>query len=448
MRDLARRNERSSWAPIAPDAGGYVSRFGTLAGVDGVRSPRRVELVPYSLARRTRAPLDRANPFYERTALGGALGADLGLGITSKLTLTATINPDFGQVEADPSEVNLTGVRDVPPRATAVLRRGRRHLPVHARRRTRSAKSSCSTRGASAGRRRSMIRTSAFAVDRPGRDEILGAAKLSGKIGSWTLGVLDAVTGAERAPARGSQRTARVVHRGTEDELRGRPAVARRRGRTKRASVWSRRRASRPRSRTPRHTLRSSALTAGVDGRIRIAEPRLHVRREPGRQLRARLAGGDRRDAAVVRSPAATSGSRRRPARHDANEPRRRVGRSPARRSRVVGTGDGASTAESVTSGFEVERPRLSAAKRCRVDSGLGRLHALRAGARGASLGHVDRTTGGDGRLDGERERLASNLFTNVQFQNNWMVMVEVRRELSQLSATLPARRTGDVRAA
>jgi hypothetical protein len=109
VRDIGRRNERSLWAPIALDAGGYVSRFGTLAGIDGLRSPRRLELVPYSVAQVTRAPLDPGNPFYHRTAVNGALGADLGLGLTSTLTLTATINPDFGQVEADPSEVNLTG---------------------------------------------------------------------------------------------------------------------------------------------------------------------------------------------------------------------------------------------------------------------------------------------------------------------------------------------------
>ena len=108
-RDVGRRNERSLWAPIALDAAGYVSRFGTLAGLDGVRAPRRMEVVPYAVAQMTRAPMEPGNPFFQRTAVSRALGADLGLGITSKLTLTGTINPDFGQVEADPSEVNLTG---------------------------------------------------------------------------------------------------------------------------------------------------------------------------------------------------------------------------------------------------------------------------------------------------------------------------------------------------
>src|SRR4029453_13295709 len=74
-------------------------------------SPRGGDLVPYTLAEATRSPVDPTNPFDRHTTVDGAFGADLGLGITSKLTLNATINPDFGQGEADPSEVNLTASR-------------------------------------------------------------------------------------------------------------------------------------------------------------------------------------------------------------------------------------------------------------------------------------------------------------------------------------------------
>ena len=96
LRDLARRNERSAWAPVAPDASGYVSLFGTLGGIDGVRAPRRLEIVFYTVTQVTRAPLDASDPFSSPTTITSALGADLGVGVTSKLTLTATINPDFG----------------------------------------------------------------------------------------------------------------------------------------------------------------------------------------------------------------------------------------------------------------------------------------------------------------------------------------------------------------
>ena len=109
-RFLARRNERSYWSPIVPTVSGYVSQFGTLDDVAIAHPVRRAELLPYVSTRITRAPMERGNPFARATALQRTAGLDLRLGVTQDLTLTATINPDFGQVEADPSEVNLTGV--------------------------------------------------------------------------------------------------------------------------------------------------------------------------------------------------------------------------------------------------------------------------------------------------------------------------------------------------
>ena len=109
-RFLARRNERSYWSPIVPTVSGYVSQFGTLDDVAIAHPVRRAELLPYVSTKMTRAPIEAGNPFARATALQRTAGLDLRLGVTQDLTLTATINPDFGQVEADPSEVNLTGV--------------------------------------------------------------------------------------------------------------------------------------------------------------------------------------------------------------------------------------------------------------------------------------------------------------------------------------------------
>jgi hypothetical protein len=109
-RQLARRNERSYWSPIAPTVSGFVSQFGTLDSVTVSHTVRRAELMPYVSSRVTRAPVDAGNPIVRRSDLQRAAGADLRIGLTQDLTLTGTINPDFGQVEADPSEVNLTDV--------------------------------------------------------------------------------------------------------------------------------------------------------------------------------------------------------------------------------------------------------------------------------------------------------------------------------------------------
>ena len=109
-RFVARRNERSYWSPILPTVSGYVSQFGTLRDVAIEHPVRRAELLPYVSTKVTRAPLEAGNPFARATAMQRTAGLDLRLGLTQDLTLTGTINPDFGQVEADPSEVNLTGV--------------------------------------------------------------------------------------------------------------------------------------------------------------------------------------------------------------------------------------------------------------------------------------------------------------------------------------------------
>ena len=109
-RFLARRNERSYWSPIVPTVSGYVSQFGTLDDVTIAHPVRRAELLPYVSTKMTRAPMEAGNPFARATALQRTAGLDLRLGLTQDLTLTGTLNPDFGQVEADPSEVNLTGV--------------------------------------------------------------------------------------------------------------------------------------------------------------------------------------------------------------------------------------------------------------------------------------------------------------------------------------------------
>jgi hypothetical protein len=107
-RMLYRRQELSSWQHIPKEAPGFVSQFGELRGLQGIRAQHQVELVPYAVAQAALSPREAGNPFAggRETALLGGLDGKIGL--TSDLTLDFTLNPDFGQVEADPSQVNLT----------------------------------------------------------------------------------------------------------------------------------------------------------------------------------------------------------------------------------------------------------------------------------------------------------------------------------------------------
>jgi hypothetical protein len=432
MRDLGRRNERSMWAPIAPGAAGYVSRFGTLAGVDGVRSPRRIDLVPYSLAKATRAPLDPTNPFYRRTEVDGAFGADIGLGITSKLTLNATINPDFGQVEADPSEVNLTGAE--------TFLRERRPFFVEGGDIFRYALGDGMLGEEQLFYSRRIGRApqlddpgSAIAVDRPDVTRILGAAKLSGKAGPWTIGIVDAVTGAERANfvnddgVRGSfiaePRTNYAFARLSRDGADGRNsagivASAVHRDLDPEAAL----------------TLRSTALAAGIDGRLRSRDRSYTVM---ANVLASYVHG----------TPEAITETQRSSV-HLLQRPDRGGGPLDTTRTSLAGVsaevraskqGGGpwrwGINGRAVTSGFEVN----DIGYQLRSDvvsatSWVGYTHfepgrVLRSWE--TWFNQLARWT-----FDGDRERFAVNVFGIASFQNNWTLMGELRREFSQRSPT------------
>lgn len=107
-RMIARREEMSYWSPMTIREYAVVSKFGTLSGVNGIKPSRRLEIMPYTMAQLQRGPGEEENPMYEEIDTSVKLGTDLKYGVTGDLTLDVTVNPDFGQVEADPAQVNLT----------------------------------------------------------------------------------------------------------------------------------------------------------------------------------------------------------------------------------------------------------------------------------------------------------------------------------------------------
>ena len=103
------RNEVAFWQLVGRNETGWASRMGELHGIQGIRPTRRAELLPY-VASDTRvvSSVDERNPFAKKQTSGLRAGGDLKLGLGSNFTIDATFNPDFGQVEADPAEVNLS----------------------------------------------------------------------------------------------------------------------------------------------------------------------------------------------------------------------------------------------------------------------------------------------------------------------------------------------------
>jgi hypothetical protein len=108
-RILYRKNETTFWQHIPRDAPGMVHLFGELKGLEQIRPRKIFDITPYGVAKTETYQSDPANPFMasgKSSKLNG--GIDAKIGVTNNMTMDLTINPDFGQVEADPSVVNLS----------------------------------------------------------------------------------------------------------------------------------------------------------------------------------------------------------------------------------------------------------------------------------------------------------------------------------------------------
>jgi len=201
-RTIARHGEDAYWAPTPADAPGFVSRFGTLTGLDSLRPPSRTEIIPYVRTQLESQPLSARNRFVPGQKLAGAIGGDARFKLPQSLTLTATVNPDFGQVEADPAVVNLTAFEVFfPERRPFFLE----NADGFAFGQTRTLNDNdpprffYSRRVGRAPQRRptgDSLQATRITTQTP----ILGALKLSGTTPSgWQVGVLNAVTAHEHA---------------------------------------------------------------------------------------------------------------------------------------------------------------------------------------------------------------------------------------------------------
>jgi hypothetical protein len=193
-RTVQRLSESGEWTARPRGERGIVSRWGHLVFESAVEPPRRIEWQPYVRAGATHVPAAGRD-------LSGGAGLDLRVGIGSSATLSATVNPDFGQVEQDPAVLNLTVFETFFPEKRAFfLEDSRTFVPpygifqlFHSRR---------------IGRRpaRLGLPDGDTEIDRPDQTTILGAVKLTGKRSGWTYGALSALTAPEHATVEGADR--------------------------------------------------------------------------------------------------------------------------------------------------------------------------------------------------------------------------------------------------
>ncbi len=108
IRRVSRKNERDEWALVGKDQSGYISHYGHLLLAGQLPHPKTFQLLPYTVGRGEVRDRALAQPASATTNFNGDAGFDLKYGLNSSLTLDLTMNPDFGQVEADPEVLNLT----------------------------------------------------------------------------------------------------------------------------------------------------------------------------------------------------------------------------------------------------------------------------------------------------------------------------------------------------
>ena len=114
-RYLDRRNEHDMWSFRGQKQSGGPAFFGTLTGLTIPPQPREVELLPYVVTGGTLKPTTAGDPYADGRTTRASAGADLKALLTSSLTLDATLNPDFGQVEVDPATLNLSAFETYYP---------------------------------------------------------------------------------------------------------------------------------------------------------------------------------------------------------------------------------------------------------------------------------------------------------------------------------------------
>ncbi len=195
-RDIFRKDElvRWSWAPNTDQ--GYASLFGHLQDLRDIPAPRRIEVLPYTVAQTDFTEgANPADPFNDGSMQNMTAGFDMKYGVTSDLTLDATVNPDFGQVEADPAVVNLSAFETYFPERRPFFVEGANIFRFGAGSGGFSFGAPQLFYSRRVGKRpsRSASVDDGF-VDNPISTRILGAAKMSGQTAGWSIGLLDAVS--------------------------------------------------------------------------------------------------------------------------------------------------------------------------------------------------------------------------------------------------------------
>ncbi|NOT09793.1 MAG: carbohydrate binding family 9 domain-containing protein [Gemmatimonadales bacterium] len=287
-RDIDRYKERASWPLYRRNAPGLSSQLGEVTNIRGLTSPRRLELSPYVVTKNI--TLKRGeNDFTHPQRLTG--GMDLKYGLSSNLTIDATVNPDFGQVEADPAVLNLGAFETFfqERRPFFIEGSGLLSFPVNC-----YTVRDCGSENLFYSRRigrTPSLRDGGADPASPSATTIFGAAKVTGRTpGGLSLGVLNAMTAGEEDSdgATIEPRSNYAIVRANQDFRKGETGIGIIGTMVNRSlDQWT------------ESSLRSTALVGGADFRHRFKQGRFQV---TARLVGSRVSGGADAIAATQRS--------------------------------------------------------------------------------------------------------------------------------------------------
>ena len=196
-RTIFRKNEMSVWNRVPAGSPGWVSELGELHGLKNIKSQKQFEVQPFALTQYDSYPAEPGNTYRDGSDFSLNGGLDAKIGVTNDLTLDLTVNPDFGQVEADPAAISLDGFQIffdekrpffIENKNIFDFRFGDNRDNLFYSRRIGRSPQGYPQLGAGEY------------ADLPQNATILGAAKFSGKTKSgWSIGLLESVTANEYA---------------------------------------------------------------------------------------------------------------------------------------------------------------------------------------------------------------------------------------------------------
>ncbi len=205
---IDRLQEEDQWNLIPRQGSGRLYNFGEIHGIRGLGPVRRIELLPHVVGEVESLPAQAGNPYVGSADGKGAVGVDAKIGLTSNFTLDGTVNPDFGQVEADPSVVNLTAYETFYEEKRPFFLEGKRLFALGLPGSAVAGDYSGTLQGDQLfySRRigapptvQPVVPDGAF-IEMPGATSIISAAKVTGKTkDGLAVGLLQSVTGNEYA---------------------------------------------------------------------------------------------------------------------------------------------------------------------------------------------------------------------------------------------------------